>query len=175
MCSVAVQAGSGSQGKGGREERERDSHTEGDVHEDKGLKEKKGDDKDKLTTSPETVGRSCDDEASDKNSWTATSDSGNRSIELDSDVSLSHMVPVSIAMTTGSTSPLSRDLMNRDMEVVTPPEPDRPTFSVCVPAMDWRVQPFGQVLGMKALPITGILPAPVEREAAVQPKRRVRK
>ena len=173
MCSVAVQAGSSSQGKEGREERERDSHTEGDVHEDKGLGEKKGDNE--PTTSPETVGRSCDDETSDKNSLTVTSDSGKCSMELDSDVPLSHMVPVSIAMTTGSTSPLSRDLMNRDMEVATPPEPDCPTFSVCVPAMDWRVQPFGQVLGMKALPITGILPAPVEREAAVQPKRRVRK
>ena len=43
----------------------------------------------------------------------------------------------------------------------------RPTFSVCVPSMGWRTQPFGQVLGMKALPIT-ILPPQPEREAAVQ-------
>ena len=35
--------------------------------------------------------------------------------------------------------------------------PFHSTFSVCVPAMDWRVQSFGSVCGMKALPIT-ILP-----------------
>lgn len=171
MCSVAVQAGSGN---GGREERDGESHTEDGGQEDKDLREKKGDDRDKPTISPETDGGRCVDEDRDKNSLSATSDSGGGRTDFGSDVSSSYVVPVSIAMTTASTSPLSRDLVTRDTEVATPSEPDRPTFSVCVPAMDWRVQPFGQVLGMKALPITGILPAPVERDAAVQPKRRVR-
>jgi hypothetical protein len=47
--------------------------------------------------------------------------------------------------------------------------PFRSTFSVCVPNMTWRVQPFGQVLGMKALPITILPSPPAEGEAAVSP------
>lgn len=173
MCSVAVQAGSGTQGKGGRQVGTESDLTEGDgVQEDKGPGDEKGDAEDKSSI-PGGGGGSVD-VASDNNSLPAARDSGKELNELNSDASSSpssYVVPVSIAMTTTSTTPVSHDL---DIKVVTPPELERPTFSVCVPAMDWRVQPFGQVLGMKALPITGILPAPVERDAAVQPKRRVR-
>ena len=38
--------------------------------------------------------------------------------------------------------------------------PFHSTFSVCVPGMNWRVQPFGSVLGLKALPITILPPSP---------------
>ena len=47
--------------------------------------------------------------------------------------------------------------------------PFHSTFSVCVPNMTWRVQPFGQVLGMKVLPITILPSPPAEGEAAVSP------
>ena len=45
-------------------------------------------------------------------------------------------------------------------KLLSPLTPFRSTFSVCVPDMNWRVQPFGAVLGMKALPITILPPSP---------------
>ena len=88
---------------------------------------------------------------------------GNKQDDIAADT-VEESVSVSTAHSVESADPTSNSptvtITSSDAPSLKITTPFHSTFSVCVPGMNWRVQPFGSVLGLKALPITILPPSP---------------